>query len=935
MTLRLISASRLDQAAFTAQSLLGQSLQHPAHTGLPRTIHTCNSTGLPELYNQALSDCSEDILLFCHDDLALPAKPLEPLLRPQLQRFAIAGLCGNSRDQNHLSWHCRPNGKGWDFPYLRGAITTGSASDKHKDVFGTTNTPVQLIDGVLIAVQRKELLDRGVGFDPRFRFHFYDLDLCRTARRQGLTIGVIRLDCIHASGGDYGSAAWRQEAERFCQKWQQPFSQTNSNTGCASTRPTGAHKQEPAAFQQGRTAYRAGRYAAAEAAFAQAVSHAPDHLWSWLQWANSQRRQGQIDAAITTLQELTGRHPAAADGWRNLALLHQQKGEHEEARDALENLVALQPNNPENIGLLADALLHNQALDDAESLLRAATHGLRQEPKAVELWHRLAHLLAQRGDKRKALIALHNGLQLVPADSACALAKATLLLEAGQPEAALQTVNSLLVHQPDEIAALQRKAEILQFMGELEASLTLCRQGLQQEPKCLELLLLEVYACQGLCQWSTLASQHKRIIQLLHERGATSVDPGQPIPKPLPPFGLITLPLPLELQHQELDRWVLANGHRPPQDHQPKLPTVHGERRPLRIGYLSADFRSHAMGLLLEGLFEAHDPNQACTYAYGISPIQDELTKHYRSTADVFRDLHPLSDNSAVDQIRKDALDVLIDLTGLTTFSRPALACARPAPIVLNYLGFPGSQSNYYVDGVIADDQLIPIEHETHYHERVVRLPHAFASRWRQPMGDISRRSYGLPDEAFVFCCFNRSDKINASTFSSWMTILDAIPGSLLWLAIKPEALQRLKGQAEKSGVNSERLVAAPYQKPVERFIAAMACADLFLDTAGFNAGAIGVLALNAGLPLLTITGDRFCSRMGASLCHAVGQTELVTTSHAAYQQKAIELATTPGAIDQIKTQLRSHPADLPLFQQRQWVSRLITALTVTDALRG
>ena len=927
MTLRLISASHLDQAAFAARSLLGQSLQHPAHSNLPRTIHTGIRTGLPELYNQALRNCSEDILLFCHDDLALPPEVLEPLLQLHMDRFAIAGLYGNTRDQGHLSWHRRPNGEGWDFPYLRGAISTRSEGTKRRDVFGITNTPVQLIDGVLIAVQRQQLLDHGVGFDPRFHFHFYDLDLCRTARRQGLSIGVIRLDCIHASRGEYGSAAWREEAECYCQKWQLPFVNPKSETNKISELPTGIQKPPPAAFEQGRIAYRAGRYLEAEAAFAQAVNQAPDHLLSWLQWANSQRRQGFNSAAITTLQKLTQQLPNAEEGWQNLGLLHQQQGNQTEARHALENLVALQRKNPNHIGLLADALVQDQALDDAESLLRAATHGLGQQPKAVGLWHRLAHLLAQRGDKRKALIALQNGLQLVPSDSACALARATLLLETGQPEAALQTVNALLGHQPHEIAALQRKAEILQFMGELEASLALCRQGLQQEPQRLELLLLEIYACQGLCQWSMLDAQLNRIIHLLHERGAPSVNPGHPIHQPLPPFGLVTLPLPLALQHQELNRWVLANGHRPPQDHQPKLPTVHGERRPLRMGYLSADFRSHAMGLLLEGLFEAHDPNQACTYAYGISPIQDQLTEHYRSTADYYRDLERQSDNTAIDLIRCDELDVLIDLTGLTTFSRPAIACARPAAMVLNYLGFPGSQGNYYVDGLIADDQLIPIEQEAQYHEKVLRLPHAFASRWRKPLAGISRSSYELPDEAFVFCCFNRSDKINASTFSSWMDILEAVPNSLLWLAVKPQALKRLKAQAQMRGINPDRLVAAPYQKPVERFIAAMSCADLFLDTAGFNAGAIGVLALNAGLPLLTITGDRFCARMGASLCQAVHQKELITTSLSAYQHKAIEIATTSGAIDQLKSQLCTRPRDLPMFQQQLWVNQLMKCI--------
>ena len=286
MSLRLISASRLDGETFLG--LLGQSLQQAALPICRAPFHQQQHRP-PELYNKALQGCSEDILLFCHDNLALPPEPLEPLLRPQLERFAIAGLCGNSRDQGHLSWHWRPNAKDFDFPYLRGAITTLSASSKRKDVFGISNAPVELIDGVLIAVQRQLLLDHGVGFDPRFHFHCYDLDLCRTARRQGLSIGVIRLDCIHASGGDYGSAAWQEEAERFCEKWKQPFLDPNSNTNNVSELPTGDQKPPPAAFQQGRIAYRAGRYAEAETAFAQAVTQAPDHLWSWLQWANHQR----------------------------------------------------------------------------------------------------------------------------------------------------------------------------------------------------------------------------------------------------------------------------------------------------------------------------------------------------------------------------------------------------------------------------------------------------------------------------------------------------------------------------------------------------------------------------------------------------------------------------------------------------------------------
>jgi len=928
MSIRVVAATRLSSGAFWEQSLLGRSLRHPAHGDLERTIIYGNSLGLPALYNQALESSDEEILLFCHDDLSLPPVPLAPMLTRGLARFDILGLAGNSRDEHHLAWHLHPDQLGWDFPYLRGEMRHGDPQAPAKDVYGICDSPVSLIDGVWIATRRARLLDANVRFDERFQFHFYDLDLCRTARERGLSIGVVRLPCVHGSGGAYGSAAWREEALPFCRKWNHPKPEQvldRERTPISASQGAVAIDAGPAAFQQGRLAYRSGRYGEAIAAFERAVRECPQHAWSWLQLANSQRRHGDSAAAIATLQQLTRSLPGCLDGWRNLALLLEQQGELQQARLCCERMVLAAPQDPEAIETLALLLFRQNARADVESLLRAATHSLGNQVQASRLWLHLSRVLLSQGDARRAYLALHNGALLAPQDPEILLPKAALLLEAGQPEAALQVVEQVLSAQPEQLDALQRKAEILQFVGEWEQSLALCRQGLTLEPDRIDLLLLQAYASQALCAWDERDQQQAVIERVLEARSAPERDQVEEGVIPLPPFGLLMLPLPEQLIIQEIDRWVLP--HRPSVVPPCTLPLVHGERRPLRIGYLSADFRSHAMGLLLEGLFEAHDPDQAESFAYATSPIHDSLTDHFAATADHFQQLYGQPDAACIEQIRADQLDVLIDLTGLTTFSRPALICSRVAPLQLGYLGFPGSQGHHYVDGILADEVLIPPHLEARYCEAVWRLPVAFSSSYRQGTPGVSRASLGLPEQGLVLACFNRADKITATLFAAWLEILRELPESVLWLSLKPAALQRLRQRAAARGVGEERLIAAPYLKPVDHFIAAMACADLFLDTAEFNAGAIGVLALNAGLPLLTLAGERFTARMGASLCRATGLDTLVMPDLQAYQQRAIELGRDVAALEALKKQLRLAPQELPLFQQRRWVCDLVQVL--------
>ncbi len=929
-TLRLISTTRQDANAFRKETLLGQSLQHPVHSGLLRSVAFDNRRGLPEVYNTALLQHQEELLLFCHDDLALPPTPLEPLIEHSLTHFDIVGLAGNRRDQGHVAWHVRPDGLGWDYPYLRGQSISGSTSHPIKNVRGLCDVPVALIDGAFIAVQRNRLLEQGVRFDEQFRFHFYDLDLCRQARKHELRLGVIRLDCLHQSGGAFGHPAWIEQAKLYCTKWNIPYPhkaiacfQTATNPQIINAAPSG-----PQAFEEGRKAYRNREWSSSQRWFEEALKIEPDHPWSWLQKANCQRQLGEKNQAIASLRQLCRSHPRFTDGWKNLGLLLQQANEYTEARDCLECLVALAPTHVENIGILSDLLISMESTEDAESLLRAAAHGFGQHQKASPIWVRLGMLLESHGDTNRAIKALHNAALLDPHNPAVQLPYLALMLSIGQPEAALVSVNQLLEKHPNHVDGLQRKAEILQCIGQNEVSLAVCKQARNLDPERIDLQLMELYACQSLCEWTQRDQQLAGLEESLQQRPEPGQRMNQPEPRALPPFGLLTLPLSTEIVTREIDRWVLTHGsHNGNQAKTPPHQRGHHTNGRLRIGYLSADYRTHAMGLLLEGLFDAHDPEQAEVFAYSISPIRDSLTDHYRSSADHFHDLSKTNDFQALKQIEADSLDVLIDLSGLTTFSRPAILSAHPVELQVGYLGFPGSQGHHLVDAILADRELIPQELEGNYSENVLCLPYAWNTRFRQPTPGITRSSLGLPETGTLFCCFNRAEKITPTIAKTWMAILRAVPGSWLWLALKPDALNRFKHFAQQQGVAPERILIASYQQPVERFIAAMACADLFLDTPEFNAGAIGALAINAALPVLTCAGEAFSARMGASICKAATLDELVMQDLMRYQNRAIELGRDCDRLQQLKQKLSAEASSLPLFQQRNWADNLCKLL--------
>lgn len=347
-------------------------------------------------------------------------------------------------------------------------------------------------------------------------------------------------------------------------------------------------------------------------------------------------------------------------------------------------------------------------------------------------------------------------------------------------------------------------------------------------------------------------------------------------------------------------------------------------RRP-RVGYVSSDLREHAVGYLMAELFEVHDKAEVEVFAYycGQDP-QGDLNGRIRSAVEHWIDINGMDDAAAARQIASDGIDILVDVNGLTRHARTAVFARRPAPIQVNWLGFPGSMGSPYHQYIIADDFIIPVEMELYYSETVARLPcYQPNDRKRAVAERPTREAVGLPDEAFVFCCFNGCQKFTRFHFDRWMEILRRAPASVLWLLDgEPEIMERLLAHAEASGVSRERIIFAPkLANPYH--LARYALADIFLDTTPYGAHTTASDALWMGVPVLTLAGRAFASRVCGSLVSAAGLPELVCDSPEAYVELAVGLAGNPRGVAGLKAKLEANRATCDLFNMEKLTARL------------
>jgi predicted O-linked N-acetylglucosamine transferase (SPINDLY family) len=335
------------------------------------------------------------------------------------------------------------------------------------------------------------------------------------------------------------------------------------------------------------------------------------------------------------------------------------------------------------------------------------------------------------------------------------------------------------------------------------------------------------------------------------------------------------------------------------------------QHRKKRVGFMSADFRVHPVGYLLIGLIEQFDKSQfeLTGFFTGVSDESD-LWKRYRCAFDHYIDCHGMTSIDVAKLMRAMEIDVLIDLSGHTEGTRLDILAHRPAPAQVTYLGFPGTLGLSYIDYLISDPRIIPDELEQHYGEKILKLPHCYLPRDDSvvPSPETPNRSdFGLPEEGVVFCSFNHDYKINPPLFKVWMDLLKEVPGSVLWLMkLNEGAHTNLTQSARDHGVDPERIIFASRLPRVEDHLARYRLADVFIDTFPYNGHTTAGDALRAGLPVVSLCGGSFASRVAASLLHDVGMPELACYSFQEYHDKALQMATDEAIRTHYKGQLQA-----------------------------
>lgn len=330
----------------------------------------------------------------------------------------------------------------------------------------------------------------------------------------------------------------------------------------------------------------------------------------------------------------------------------------------------------------------------------------------------------------------------------------------------------------------------------------------------------------------------------------------------------------------------------------------------LRVGYVSSDLRDHAVGFALREVLELHDKSSVEIFAYycGDPVAVDETQSRMKAAVDTWREIGALTDEAAARQIAADEIDILIDVNGYTKHARTKIFGYRPAPVVVNFCGYPGSIGSPFHQYMIADAQIVPVESEIYYSEKVLRIAcNQPIDRKRTIAEKPTREQVGLPNDAFVFACFNGMQKINASTFGHWLTILKATPNSVLWLLSGNEkADARLRQLAVEAGIAPERLIFAPKAGNAQH-LARIAVADLFLDTFPYGAHSTAADSLTVGLPVLTFPGKSFAARFCSSVVAATGVSELICEGPQDYVAKAIAFAKAPETLKVLRDKLQAN----------------------------
>jgi len=531
----------------------------------------------------------------------------------------------------------------------------------------------------------------------------------------------------------------------------------------------------------------------------------------------------------------------------------------------------------------------------------------------------LGNVLMEEGRTSEAIAEYQRAIQAAPDLPQAHNNLGNAWQIAGNVEESVRCYQRAIALAPRYAEAHRNLGSALRRLGRLTDAVDCFQTAVSLNPAYAEAIAQLVQEMKSVCDWSRLDEITRQLVEVVETQSAS-----------VNPFVFLSLETTARQQWLCARRWAAEHVDAG----RPAAPATRAGARAegkITLGYLSADFQEHATAHLTAELFELHnrDRFRVIGYSYGADD-GSAMRRRLMAGFDDFVDLEKASHAEAAARIRGDGVDILVDLKGYTRDARPGILALRPAPIQVNYLGYPGTMGSAAVDYIIADRFVIPPDRQPYFSEKVVYLPDCYQvnDSGRKVAERVpTRQECGLPESGFVFCCFNASYKLTPAVFQIWVRLLDAVPGSVLWLLTSNAQMVgnlRREAEARLSG-GAERLVFAP-SLPNPEHLARLRLADVFLDTLPYNAHTLASDALWAGCPVVTCAGETFASRVAGSLLYAVGLPELVTSCLADYEALAARLASEPAELEEIRQKLRANRLSAPLFDCRKFTRQLEAA---------
>ena len=644
--------------------------------------------------------------------------------------------------------------------------------------------------------------------------------------------------------------------------------------------------------------------------FDQSIELEPKDLKVYIRKAMTLRKSNRLKESIDCYQKIIALKPDYIDAYINKAELLYMIGNLEESLSTYEEIFKIDSSNAILFIRYGNLLSKLGRVDEAISAYRKS---IEIEPENSGAYSNLGSIYQKLGDHEEEIKCLRKSIEINEDYEVC-INLATSYSKIKEYKLAIEFYDKAINLDSSKTDAFIQKAYFYQSIKEIDNAILLFSKALEIDKNYKYLFGERFYAKNSICDWSNF-DEDSNFIKLRLKQTFR-------IAHPLAVCNNFDGPL---IQKEAAKIWA---DDKFPYDDSLGVIKKYTKNKKIKIGYFSGDFSEHPVGFLIADLLEKHDKSKFELFGFSVTKkIASETRFKITKSFDEFIDVDNYSDRDVALLAREKKIDIAIDLGGYTKSARPGIFAMRAAPIQINYLGYSGTTGTNYIDYIFSDRFIIPKELQKYYTEKIIYLPKCFfPNEEKITLGKkiFSRESEGLPEKDFIFCCFNNSWKITPSIFKLWIKLLSNVPRSVLWFpGFSKETKNNLRSECIKLGIDQNRLIFSTSEKLREDYYTKIKLADIFLDSFPYGAHTTASDFLRVGVPVVTLRGSSFVSRIASSLLINLNLSELITTTELHYESLAIQLATNPKYLKEVKAKLIKNINSSTIFNPTQYAKSI------------